>query len=349
MVHDANTLSRSRQNNLDTLRLLLAFLVVLEHCNNLFHSALNDSTRFSFFLLNLSDVAVSCFFVISGMLTWISFNRDPDIVRFYMRRFVRVFPAYWSVVTIQISAFVLLASSAIQWNNLFSYTIYNFITANFLRPSFIEGVPAINGSLWTIKIEVGYYVVLPFIFFFLSRWHWLLLIGLLSFIWATSLESATLAKQLPGKLYLFAIGVALAQVYLRITMRQSLVALLLVPMGVALKFTTEEMLRWGEISEAALGVCLVIAFRHAWMKRELIDISYTLYLVHYPIIVLVTRILLAGQEFWVILFVAVFASIAAAVAISLAIERPALRFGRSVVAQSGKARDKASKLRTENS
>jgi peptidoglycan/LPS O-acetylase OafA/YrhL len=228
-----------RSNNLDTLRLLLASLVVLEHANNLFHVSLGTSERFGFFLLNLSDIAVSAFFVISGMLTYISFARDPDVMRFYLRRFFRVFPAYWSVIVAQIVVFGLLATTLVNWQVLPFYTLVNLATANFLQPSFVEGISALNGALWTIKIEASYYLFLPLLFPLLVRRPTLLVLAILSLLWAISFPYEVLAKQLPGKIYLFAAGVALARVSIYLTPRHSLWAMLLLPFAIGAKFATE--------------------------------------------------------------------------------------------------------------
>lgn len=338
MKDKSNAPRDARRNNLDSLRLILASLVVLEHANNLFHVAQGTSYRFPFFLVNLSDVAVSTFFVISGMLTYDSYRRDPDIIRFYLRRMFRVFPAYWSVLLLQVVVFCLVATTLVLWDRLPFYLAANALTANFLAPTFLEGVPAINGSLWTIKIEASYYLLLPLLFPLLVRSPLLLLLGLLSFAWAVGIEHGTLAKQLPGKLYLFAIGIALARLSSRITERHALIALLLAPLGIVLKFATEGLFILQELMAAALGVCLVIAFMRPWLRREPMDISYTLYLVHYPVLVLVTRFLFPGQPFAIVLAAGLVLSVLLAVLISLLIERPALGLGRRLVSRSGKPR-----------
>lgn len=322
-----------RLNNLDSLRLMLALFVVLEHANNLFHVAAGQDHRFDFFLFNLSDVAVSSFFVISGMLTYVSYQRDPDLLRFYLRRLFRIFPAYWSVVLLQVVVFCLLASTLVQWDELPFYLLVNGITANFLSGTFIEDVPAINGSLWTIKVETSYYLLLPALFPLMRRTPLLLVLSLLSLVWAVSVDHPSLVKQLPGKLYLFAIGIVLAKQVKRLTDHHSLVALLALPFVLASKFAFEDVLLLSEVTEAMVGVLCVVAFMRQWIVREPLDISYTLYLVHYPVLVLLTRILLPGQSFAVILGVGVALSVAVAVTISLLIERPALGYGRRLVAR----------------
>ena len=320
-----------RTNNLDSLRLLLALFVVFEHTNNLFHVALSDSHRFGAFIFNLSNLAVSTFFIISGMLTYISYQRDPDMVRFYLRRFFRVFPAYWAIILLQIIVFLVIAPGVVIWQELPGYALVNVLTANFLDPSFIDGIPALNGSLWTIKIEASYYAVLPLIIAALMRVHWLTLIMIGSLIWAIAFPNETLARQLPGKLYLFGLGIVLAWVLPKITPRLSLIALLCVPPTMALMFSVEGYEVVEELCVALSGVCLILAFMRQWIRTEALDISYTLYLVHYPLLVIVTRFLLPGEPFWIILSVGVALSIICAIALSYLIERPALRLGRRVV------------------
>ena len=339
MTQTASVTSGSgiQSNNLDTLRLLLAFLVVLEHSNNLFHVALGSTERFSFFLFNLSDIAVSAFFIISGMLTYLSFERDPDIIRFYLRRFFRVFPAYWAIILVQIVAFCVFATALVKWDVVPIYALVNFVTANFLQASFVDGISALNGSLWTIKIEASYYLLLPLLFPLLTRSPFLLIIAVLSLLWAVALPSDTFSKQLPGKLYLFIAGVALARMSFYLTSRLSLWGLLLLPLAIWAKFATED--NWGiaEVAEVFASVIFVVAFLNKWMRREFMDISYTLYLVHYPILVLVTQILLPGHSFSLILVVGVVSSLAFAIFFSILVERPALRYGRRLVAVSGKS------------
>jgi peptidoglycan/LPS O-acetylase OafA/YrhL len=70
----------------------------------------------------------------------------------------------------------------------------------------------------------------------------------------------------------------------------------------------------------------------------MMDISYTLYLVHYPVLVVVTHILLPGQSFALTLIVGAVLAVISAAALSLLVERPALRWGRKLVSSAGKPR-----------
>ena len=318
-------------NNLDTLRLILATLVVLAHTNNLFHVAAQSGEKYSFFLLNLSGVAVSSFFVISGMLTYISFERDGRIWNFYVRRFFRIFPAYWTLIIAQVLLFLLVMRGLVLWDVLPKYLVVNMLTANFLQPSFVETVPAINGSLWTIKIEAAYYVLVPFLFPLLLRTPALLVLAVVSFIWAVALPYETLAKQLPGKFYLFAMGVALARYYSVLTPRMSAISLGLVPVLVAAHLMTKDLFVVSELIEAAMSLLIVVAFLRRWVSYEPLDISYTLYLVHYPLLVVLTRVWMPDQSFAVILCVGVAMSVGMAVVMTLVVERPGLRLGRQFI------------------
>lgn len=317
-------------NNLNSLRLILSSLVVLAHSNNLFHVAQGTDFRFSFFLLNMSDVAVSAFFMISGMLTYASFERDPDVRRFYSRRFFRVFPAYWTLVVVQTLVFMTVFSVP-DWQDLFKYLAANLLTANFLMPSFVDGIPAFNGSLWTIKIEAAYYVLLPFLFPLLMSRTWFPILLIVSFIWAVGIPHEELARQLPGKLFLFGIGIVIARTPHAMRGEFALPALIGLPACLLIYFQVKGIPIINELVGMLLSVCIVLIFLRRWVRWEPLDISYTLYLAHYPIMVLVTRHFSPGVPYWQMLLLSAAVTLVAALALSLAVERPALKVGRKVV------------------
>ena len=61
------------------------------------------------------------------------------------------------------------------------YLAANMLLANFLQYD-IGGVlsglhnPGINPSLWTLKIEIGFYLIVPLIYGAIRRWGWLALV-----------------------------------------------------------------------------------------------------------------------------------------------------------------------------
>ncbi|MGH2394953.1 MAG: acyltransferase family protein, partial [Candidatus Limnocylindria bacterium] len=117
-----------------------------------------------------AGVAVGGFFVISGfLLTW-SLDRNPDLKAFALKRFFRIYPLYAVVILIQ--AVVLVAEVGTLRGGiateLLRYLGANLVFANFLQPTIGETLAglrldAINGSAWTLKVEIACYIALPFV------------------------------------------------------------------------------------------------------------------------------------------------------------------------------------------
>lgn len=153
------------KNNLDCLRLILASIVALYHVN-----ALSGIPAFSAFERYLSpQFAVRSFFVISGLLIYRSYTRSSSLRSYLEKRVRRIYPAYFTVIVI--AAIALWPLSTLPISQYFGvgfwkYLGANLIFLNFLAPS-LPGVfmsnPAnpVDGALWTLKIEVVFYLLVP--------------------------------------------------------------------------------------------------------------------------------------------------------------------------------------------
>ncbi|KQO23846.1 hypothetical protein ASF11_22940 [Acidovorax sp. Leaf76] len=151
-------------NNFDAIRIVAATMVLYSH-----HFALTGQMEPSFFgIHSLGGLAVTIFFVLSGYLVNASWQRDPNLWRFGLRRFLRIWPAL--TVAVVLTAYVLGA-----WVTQLPLTEYltHRATANYLQalgmkihfvlPGVFENNPyrlGVNGSLWTIPIEVRCYIAL---------------------------------------------------------------------------------------------------------------------------------------------------------------------------------------------
>ncbi len=168
------------------------------------------------------------FFVVSGFLVTMSFENSSSLGSYASKRLRRIAPAYITVVIV--AALGLSVISALPWHAYFTshelwrYVAFNLILSNFSAPS-LPGVfqtnfmSAVNGSLWTIKIEVAFYCLVPFVVWATRRvgaGKVLITIFIVSVLWkrgfnaaatATGLDIyAKLAKQLPGQLCFFSGG-----------------------------------------------------------------------------------------------------------------------------------------------
>lgn len=212
------------QNNFDLLRLVFAGMVVFFHI-----AILSQVPSFSWMLKHISSLfAVQAFFIVSGYLVTMSYEKSFSLGDYWKKRMLRIAPAYIFVV---VGAALLLSFlSVLSFGEYFSskefwrYIGFNLVLANFNAPSlpgvfFDQYESAVNVSLWTIKIEVLFYACVPVIVWAARKWGYnkvLCSIFLLSVAWkvgfyiqgmATASEFYfKMAKQLPGQLCFFAGG-----------------------------------------------------------------------------------------------------------------------------------------------
>jgi peptidoglycan/LPS O-acetylase OafA/YrhL len=208
-------------NNFTALRLLLALLVVFGHFMTL--PGLAPATG----IFAYAHFAVSCFFVVSGYLIFASFDKRPAIGDFYIRRLFRIYPLYLAVVVVQALIMAVLAGGIVENSSeLLRYLGLNLMMANFLAHDIgglLDGLhnPGINPSLWTLKIEFAFYLLLPLLWVLTRRfglWFLLLLYVASAAYVAITLHYGmdTLAKQLPGQMRFFVVGMALSRYHDRL-------------------------------------------------------------------------------------------------------------------------------------
>lgn len=155
------------ENSFNFLRLVCCLIVLYEHCVVL--------SGASFPCYDLRGIAVKVFFILSGFwVTPVIFEKRLD-KRISIKRFKKILPQYWMVVivcAVGLSAFSVLPLREYFCNSVFyKYLAANILTLNFIQPNLpgvFEDLPlngSVNGSLWTIKIEIGFYILLLFIVF----------------------------------------------------------------------------------------------------------------------------------------------------------------------------------------
>lgn len=153
----SNANLRLRTNNFDLLRFVFAFIVFLVHSYVLSGAeALSILNKFF-----SSEIAVKSFFVVSGFLIFMSFENSSDIKSYLLKRARRIYPAYFMIVLL--CAFLGGIFSSYSWGEYLSLPVLKYIAANlvflnFLQPNLLglfedNALQAVNGALWTLKIE----------------------------------------------------------------------------------------------------------------------------------------------------------------------------------------------------
>jgi peptidoglycan/LPS O-acetylase OafA/YrhL len=129
-----------------------------------------------FYPAHLGWVALPIFFVVSGFCIHLSYcqTKRPSIKAFYIRRFFRIYPAY--LLGLFVFAF-LFPVSHLPFNKLTHWAQFGAHLFQF-HNWFETSLYAINGSYWTIAIEVQLYLLFPVFLLFARRFSyaWLLLI-----------------------------------------------------------------------------------------------------------------------------------------------------------------------------
>lgn len=199
----------NEKNNFDIVRVVLAFIVMLVHSAEVTR---NQSLSFFADYLN-SDFAVKGFFAISGYLIARSYIRSSGLVSYALKRARRILPAYFFVILCCFLIGLFLTTyqpiKFILDSGTIKYLAANLTFLNFAHPS-LPGVfssnpnQSMDGSLWTIKAEITLYIILPFVIPFIQKNYKLtisiiLLIAVSWFLYFTKIyhgpKGGTIAKQ----------------------------------------------------------------------------------------------------------------------------------------------------------
>ncbi|WP_246053165.1 acyltransferase family protein [Actinocorallia herbida] len=154
--------SPAHQDSLDGIRAAAALTVVVLHVAGETGetSGMSAIPRF----IGHGDIGVAIFFVLSGLLLYrpwatalFSGKAGPETVPYLWRRFWRVVPAFWLAVAIGLLAFN--PEHADEWRTwaqlLGMVSIYDF------SPWWPGTGPTGIYHLWTISLEMSFYLVLP--------------------------------------------------------------------------------------------------------------------------------------------------------------------------------------------
>jgi peptidoglycan/LPS O-acetylase OafA/YrhL len=112
---------------------------------------------------------VPMFFVISGYLISASYERNNNLAIYFKNRALRIYPGLWGVIFITIIVFSVtgvnfLNKQTIAW--LPAQLAGVIYTPHFLAN---YGFGSYNGSLWTLPIELQFYLILPICYFFAPK------------------------------------------------------------------------------------------------------------------------------------------------------------------------------------
>jgi peptidoglycan/LPS O-acetylase OafA/YrhL len=170
------------QNNFDLIRLFAATQVMLGHVSVYLLRSHANYFSFEFSGVTIRPLyfwsefhGVWIFFVISGFLVSASCERSQSLKTYFMNRGLRIYPALWVCLLVTI-AVIFAFQISFRWSEFLPWVAAQVSVAQFYNPPFLRGFAsevfagnaAINGSLWTIPIELQFYLVFPILCLFLG-------------------------------------------------------------------------------------------------------------------------------------------------------------------------------------
>lgn len=156
-----------RFDGFDLLRIGAALVVVVSHAFWLASGVLPPVIlQWVNVEMNAGSIAVAVFFVTSGYLVSASWASDSNLARFAARRGARIWPGLMTVLLV--STFVVgplvttwslgdYLTSPLTWYYPLSGSILDI---SYVLPGVFEdhATPSVNGSLWTLPLEVACYL-----------------------------------------------------------------------------------------------------------------------------------------------------------------------------------------------
>lgn len=307
-------------------------------------------------LLIAGRASVLLFFVLSGFVLCLSLRRDHSYVAWLVRRCCRILPPFFFAILFAAALYAAVGpatvASASAWFNAANWTVPPtpaFLAANLLMTGVPE-VPTLNVASWSLVHEMRISIVFPLLVAALGLGFWTTL--------AVAAVLSTLALAFPladpvaftlaltvGYVVFFVAGAALAlrvgPVVAWVRARPFAQSALL--WLVALALIEAPMNRSVESLAPGLGALALIALSlaspratlalespiPAWLGR----VSYSLYLVHVPILVAVVHLGGDRLPLTALFVVALCLSLGMAEICHRLVERPSIRLGRALSAR----------------
>lgn len=149
-----------RPNNFDLIRIFAAMQVIVFHFFHRMHYAEPSALAW----LGVFP-GVPIFFVTSGYLVSASFERQSgNTFNYFKNRFLRIFPGLWVCVLVTLATVLIFGFHPAKLLDYLWLPIQ--MMGAIYTPPYLKsfGCGSYNGSLWTIPIELQFYIILPLVY-----------------------------------------------------------------------------------------------------------------------------------------------------------------------------------------
>ncbi len=162
----AQEISKKMIPSLNGLRAISIIMVLLYHFSQ--HNFLPNNALFRYAGMMISNgpLGVNIFFIISGYLITTLLIKEKEkngsisLKGFYIRRTLRIFPAYYFLMFVYYLLFLFkyFNITSLEWIGMLTYLKQFF-------PSAIHE----TAHLWSLSVEEIFYLIFPFLFIFLGK------------------------------------------------------------------------------------------------------------------------------------------------------------------------------------
>jgi peptidoglycan/LPS O-acetylase OafA/YrhL len=314
---------RQRLAGLDGLRGLAALYVVVNHVFlRAFPGYPVDHAPFWAGWFIYGRFAVVVFIVLSGfsLALWPARHgwRLDGISRFARRRARRILPAYWAALVFSLAvAWLVVAQPGHGVPDAKSVVVNGLLVQN------VVGAPSPNAAFWSMAVEAQLYLVFPLLLLMVRRWGAVVMVALVTLVVAAvgivgphvSHLDTFVIQSPPDLAALFAVGILSAGIVGASPARRSWPwgrlalaagAPVVATIGWQGSVWTLDHLFWVDLALGPAIACLLagVATGQAGGLVRLLDTrpmrglgrsSYSLYLTHAPILVVVYKLVVAGR------------------------------------------------------
>jgi peptidoglycan/LPS O-acetylase OafA/YrhL len=318
--------TRQRVVGLDGLRGLAALYVVVNHVFlRAFPGYPVDHAPFWAGWFIYGRFAVVVFIVLSGFSLALSPARHgwrlDGVSRFARRRVRRILPAYWAALAFSLAVAWLIAAQPGH-----GVPDAKSVFVNGLLVQNVVGAPSPNAAFWSMAVEAQLYVVFPLLLLMVRRWGAVAMVATVTFVVATvgivgphvSHLDVFVIQSPPDLAALFAVGVLTAGIVGASPARRSwpwawLALAAAAPVLATIWWQgsvwTLHHLFWVDLALGPAIACLlaglatgqpggrasILRLLDARPIRSLGASSYSLYLTHAPIVIVVYEKIVAGR------------------------------------------------------
>jgi len=317
MISEAKTFDDNEfsNNGYDLLRYLAAGFTILAH----FSWKLGEFSEVSVPLLSkILDAAlyfnpIVIFFSISGYLIASSVDKSKDLKDFFTKRILRLYPEYWMSAFVTFISLVIIVPHLIDRNILYWLGTQIVGISNTPIPLRTYGAGAINGSLWSVMVQIQLYIVLGFLHKYLKKlntWQWIVILtvslgaNIASEILVNNVSGFTV--KIIGKIFIpyliwFLTG---AFVYYKRNQMIPFLKKAVFPLLIAYVFIKVIGIQTpGYYQESLPGVlCSLIFIGGGYLISKIhfkVDLTYGMFLYHWPVLNVIIHYDLVNKLHWV--------------------------------------------------